>query len=583
MRKGSSQVPNPSLRDHTLIVVMIFISRRSSIASKFHKILRRRERYSQSETPKGLSITCRGKPIVQEDLFRCTNGRFLVAEETQYRRRYLKFNVQKLCDVAAALGDPSPVMQIDKMEGGFSKALLLTRADGQECIAKLPCPNAGPSHLTTASEVAVLQLVRSQTTIPVPRVLAWNSSSSNPVEAEYIVMEKAPGTQLFQKWDDIDGDCRLSLIKQITELEHQLASIVFPASGHLYFKDSILKHKHTLLNSSIDTTFQYGIGPSCERSWDMDQTQLSSDSSRNPDVGPWKSVAAYGRALANREIFRLRMQLSTRPDRSHHTKIEDDIPLLQKAANLMDILESYPLLKQNSRPTLWHTDLHMGNIFVSETEPQTIVSLIDWQSISVSPLFLQVRWPIFLEPPDDYTKGFVHPELPSDFEKMDEDDKELAMYKFEQASRTKAYETSTYLKNRDAYNAMNVPRVFRELFIRCGEVFEEGAAPLRACLIEISQSWEQLKLPGTCPFSFTPDEISAHDVSFEEYEEFHRVRKFALEYLDTDSEGWIAPSMDFEEKKAQNKALFEYYLENLAGGKSRKELLRRWPFSESLN
>ncbi|CZT49106.1 uncharacterized protein RSE6_09896 [Rhynchosporium secalis] len=525
MRKGSSQVPNPSLRYHTLIVVMIFISRRSSIASKFPKILRRRERYSQSETPKGLSITCRGKPIVQEDLFRCTNGRFLVAEETQYRRRYLKFNVQKLCDVAAALGDPSPVMQIDKMEGGFSKALLLTRADGQEYIAKLPCPNAGPSHLTTASEVAVLQLVRSQTTIPVPRVLAWNSSSSNPVEAEYIVMEKAPGTQLFQKWDDIDGDCRLSLIKQITELEHQLASIPFPASGHLYVKESILKNKHALLDSSIDPKYQYGIGPSCDRSWDMDQSQLSSVSSRNLDKGPF---AVYGRALADREIFRLRTQSSTRSYRLHDANIEDDIDLLLKAADLMERLESYPSLMQNYRPTLWHTDLHMGNIFVSETEPQTIVSLIDWQSISVSPLFLQVRWPIFLEPPDDYIKGFVHPELPSDFEKMDEDDKELAMYKFKQASRTKAYETSTYLKNRDAYNAMNVPRVFRELSIRCEEVFEEGAAPLRACLIEVSQSWEQLKLPGTCPFSFTPDEISAHDVSFEEYEDFHRVRQFAL-------------------------------------------------------
>ncbi|KAL2060796.1 hypothetical protein VTL71DRAFT_8848 [Oculimacula yallundae] len=553
------------------------------MAPKLLKATRRPERYSQSGTPRGLSIECRGKPIVQEDLFRYTNGRFLAAEDTQCRRRYLKFNVQKLCDVAAALGDPSPVIQIDKMEGGFSKALLLRRADGQECIAKLPCPNAGPSHLTTASEVAVLQLVRSQTTVPVPRVLAWNSDPSNPVEAEYIVMEKAPGIQLFQKWDDLDGVSRLSLIKQLTELEHQLASIPFPASGHLYFMESILKNKHTPLDSSVDPTFQYGVGPSCDRSWDMDRSQFSTELSRNLDLGPWKSVAAYGRALADREIFRIRTQLSTRPDRLHYANIEDDIALLQKAADLMDRLESYPSLKQNSRPTLWHIDLHMGNIFVSETEPSMIVSLIDWQSISVSPLSLQARWPIFLEPPDDYIKGFVHPQLPSDYETMDEDDKELATYKFKQASRTKAYETRMYLENRDAYNAMNVPRVFRELFIRCGEVFEEGAEPLRACLIEISQSWEQLKLPGTCPFSFSPNEINAHNVSFKEYEEFQRVRKFALGYLGTDSEGWIAPSMDFDEKQAQNKALFEYYLENLADGKSRKELLRIWPFSESLD
>jgi hypothetical protein len=266
-----------------------------------------------------------------------------------------------------------------------------------------------------------------------------------------------------------------------------------------------------------------------------------------------------------------------------NASIGEDVALLQKAADLIDKVDLYLPLQQNSRPTLWHTDLHMGNIFVSESEPAKITALIDWQSSSVSPLFLQARWPIFLEPPDDYVKGFVHPQLPSDFERMDEIDKELAMHKFKQASRTKAYETSTFLKNRDAFNAMNVPRVLRELFVRCGEVFEEGAEPLRACLVEIFHSWDELNLPGKCPFSFTLSEISAHNVAFEEYEKFHRVRRFALEHLNTDSEGWIAPAVDLDEKRAQNKALFEYYLENLADGKSREELLRLWPFSESLD
>jgi hypothetical protein len=42
---------------------------------------------------------------------------------------------------------------------------------------------------------------------------------------------------------------------------------------------------------------------------------------------------------------------------------------------------------------------------------------------------------------------------------------------------------------------------------------------------------------GNYPFSFTPNEISAHDIVFEEYEEFHRTRRLALEHLDPDSEG----------------------------------------------
>lgn len=43
------------------------------------------------------------------------------------------------------------------MEGGFSKALLLQKEDGSELIAKIPCPNAGPSSYVTASEAAVME------------------------------------------------------------------------------------------------------------------------------------------------------------------------------------------------------------------------------------------------------------------------------------------------------------------------------------------------------------------------------------------------------------------------------------------
>lgn len=106
-------------------------------------------------------------------------------------------------------------------------------------------------------------------------------------------MEKAPGIQLFQKWDDLDGNSRLSLIKQLTELEHELASIPFPAFGHLYFMKSILENNRILLNSSVDPTSQYGIGRSCDRSWDMDQSHLNSNVSQILDPGPCKYLHSF--------------------------------------------------------------------------------------------------------------------------------------------------------------------------------------------------------------------------------------------------------------------------------------------------
>ena len=104
-----------------------------------------------------LSITCRGKPISREELFTYSNGRFLINEAHALNRRYIRFDIDQLCNIAAAIGPFSPIQSIEKMEGGFSKALLMRKEDGSEMVAKIPFPHTGPAKYTTASEVAVLK------------------------------------------------------------------------------------------------------------------------------------------------------------------------------------------------------------------------------------------------------------------------------------------------------------------------------------------------------------------------------------------------------------------------------------------
>lgn len=81
----------------------------------------------------------------------------------------MRFNVDAVCDVAAAAGDgpPSRIATIDKMEGGLSKALLMRKENGREAVAKIPCRIAGPARLTTASEVGVLQYGMSVYLLPI--------------------------------------------------------------------------------------------------------------------------------------------------------------------------------------------------------------------------------------------------------------------------------------------------------------------------------------------------------------------------------------------------------------------------------
>jgi hypothetical protein len=86
-----------------------------------------------------------GKKISRGELFRYTNGRFLVREKKSCDERYLKFDLEQLWAVAATAGrSKSPIHTIEKLEGGFSKALLMRKEDGADIVAKLPFSIADP-------------------------------------------------------------------------------------------------------------------------------------------------------------------------------------------------------------------------------------------------------------------------------------------------------------------------------------------------------------------------------------------------------------------------------------------------------
>jgi hypothetical protein len=102
--------------------------------------------------------------------------------------------------------------------------------------------------------------VHDHTTIPVPKLLAWNADSSNPVGAEYIIMEK--------KWGDMEDLSHFDFIKNLCKVEAELAAITFPANGSLYLRESMeAGDKYTPLASQMDPSGRFCIGPSCERSW----------------------------------------------------------------------------------------------------------------------------------------------------------------------------------------------------------------------------------------------------------------------------------------------------------------------------
>ena len=73
-----------------------------------------------------------------------------------------------------------------------------------------------------------------------------------------------------------------------------------------------------------------------------------------------------------------------------------------------------------SRPVLLHQDLHSNIIFVDSDYPTKISSIIDWQALYSSPLFMQARFPSILDCDNPYPWGAVQPALPEDFNALSE-------------------------------------------------------------------------------------------------------------------------------------------------------------------
>jgi len=67
----------------------------------------------------------------------------------------------ELAQTAAQSIGASLCVEIEKLpEGNFNKTFILTMNNGKQVIAKVPNPNAGHAHFTTASEVATMDFVR---------------------------------------------------------------------------------------------------------------------------------------------------------------------------------------------------------------------------------------------------------------------------------------------------------------------------------------------------------------------------------------------------------------------------------------
>jgi hypothetical protein len=107
-----------------------------------------------TKTNMGTDLSCTA------EIFNFTKGRFVANEQHELAQRHRTFNVRELAQQAARAVKADRCLSIKKFpDGMYNRVLLLSMDNGKEVVAKIPNPNSGQPHFTTASEVATMKFV----------------------------------------------------------------------------------------------------------------------------------------------------------------------------------------------------------------------------------------------------------------------------------------------------------------------------------------------------------------------------------------------------------------------------------------
>ncbi|TVY54027.1 Altered inheritance of mitochondria protein 9, mitochondrial [Lachnellula cervina] len=448
-----------------------------------------------------------------EDIFNFTRGRFVCDEAYEMSQRHVRFNVNELARLAAqAVGAKSCISISKYPDGMYNKAMLLTMNNDTQVVAKVPNPNAGKVHFTTASEVATMDFEL----LFLRSFFAWSSKAQeNSVGAEYIIMEKVPGIELESVWPSMKIEDRLAVVKAIASFQKAWTSVSFKKFGALYYAQDLDERignepLYVDANGVEVKDARFTIGPSTGR--------VSIDNRRatiNFDRGPWDTLEEYHTAIGLREIACVG-QLSRLPKSpltlcgpgTYQPSREKKLHALNCYLKLIKFL--LPTDRSIASSHLWHGDLHVANIVVNPSKHTEIVGIIDWQSTELSPLYFHARQPTIINYHGPRFHGLERPQPPKDTEQLDPNAKKHAEALYLKQSLCSLYNTLTHHQNPRLYAALGFQQTTSHLLLSLARyLLVDGEAAYLLQIAELEATWSSLPSAqnSAYPFSFSAEEL----------------------------------------------------------------------------
>ncbi|KAK0268280.1 hypothetical protein LTS00_017612 [Friedmanniomyces endolithicus] len=527
------------------------------------------------------------------EAFHYTSGRWLYNESKRLSERSVRFNIPALLEAAArSVGrTTADVRSFKKLaEGGFNRIFELAMRDGTKVIARLPYPIAQPGRLAVASEVATMDLIRSNG-VPVPKVFDYSADATNPVGTEYIFMEKVPGKPLGDAWFTMSEKERMKVLSAIVDCEAKIFAIDLPASGSIFYeKDLLQSMDREPLSSTESTSRALCVGPDVSlKFWFEDRSAL--EIQRRPYTTPADVLlgAAVKEMAWLRTYGRPRMPFERMYRDITEFRKSDPQEHLQSLENYTQVASHLvPNAKWLCKPTIRHPDLNPNNIFVSDN--YDVVGIIDWQHCKALPLFLHAGIPHHFQNYGDFdSEGLVKPQLPADFDQMDENEQKEEAERYRRRQVHFYYMGATAKKNEVHFDAlMHEGGLFRRrIFEHAAEPWEGNSIPLKADLIRLARHWSELvssrdpesEPPPSCPFTFKEKEVEKVLQAALKQEEVDGQIEILRNVIGAGSDGWI-PNDKYNEAMAEASQLKAHAIESADDDFERETITKYWPFDD---
>lgn len=289
-------------------------------------------------------------------------------------------------------------------EGGYHKVYDILRSDGAplDAVVRVASPAFPKDKLE--SEVATCKMIAAFTNIPVPRIHAWNSDASNPVGAEYMILDKIKGTPASHSWGDLSEEVKKTVVSQVARYFLEIFSLRFESAGSLYLSPL---SPQFLVGPVISTPFYRALDGVVR----VPDAPISKND--DPNRGPFSTVTEYLSSnlraeldfISNHRSVVLSELHECDPTKSAESQLELGERVMRKAIDLCSVYPGDTLVPANittpRRPfSLKLDDFRLSNVMI-DTDSGRVTGFIDFEAATIAPLWECAVIPRWLQDADD--------------------------------------------------------------------------------------------------------------------------------------------------------------------------------------